>query len=188
MGDWEIFESPISNLFNIFMLSELDNYLQRLEDLRQQVIDLIADLPVEALNWRPTERIEGHATNSLAVLAAHIAGAEHFWIGEIIGGLPPTRNRPAEFAVQAAGAAELVTLLQKSGQQTRSILAALSETDLNGAREVEGRMVAVRWGILHIIDHTALHLGHMQITYQLWMDGRSKPSPHWQQRLPRDKN
>ncbi|HJW84059.1 MAG TPA: hypothetical protein VJ754_07125, partial [Anaerolineae bacterium] len=58
--------------------------------------------------------------------------------------------------------------------------------DLDGAREVEGRSVPVRWSILHIIDHTALHLGHMQITYQLWMGGLSKPSPHWVDRLPRD--
>ena len=170
------------------MLSELDNYLQRIDDLRQQVIDLIADLPVEALNWRPTGQIEDHATNSLAVLTAHIAGAEHFWIGEVIGGQPPSRNRDAEFATQATGAAELVALLEKSGQQTRAILTTLSETELNDIREFQGRTVAVRWAILHIVDHTALHLGHMQITYQLWMDGRSKPSPRWHQRLPRDKN
>ena len=37
------------------MLSELDNYLQRIEDLRRQVSDLIAGLPVEALDWRPIE-------------------------------------------------------------------------------------------------------------------------------------
>jgi hypothetical protein len=42
----------------------------------------------------------------------------------------------------------------------------------------------VRWGILHVIDHTSLHLGHMQITYQLWNEGKSKPSPRWFERLP----
>jgi len=35
------------------VLSERDNYLQRIEDLRGQVRALIADLPAEALNWRP---------------------------------------------------------------------------------------------------------------------------------------
>ena len=43
------------------MLSELDNYLQRIEDLRGQVRSLIVDLPVEALNWRPTEGVDEHA-------------------------------------------------------------------------------------------------------------------------------
>ena len=64
------------------MLSELENYLHRIENLRGQISDLIAGLPAEALNWRPIESVEGHAINSLAVLAAHVAGAEHFWIAE----------------------------------------------------------------------------------------------------------
>ena len=166
------------------MLSELDNYLQRIEDLRRQVIELIADLPVEALDWRPTETVEDHATNSLAVLAAHIAGAEHFWIGEIIGGRPTTRNRSAEFGTTGTSAADLCRLLENSGEETRAVFAELGEDDLAGTREIDGRTVPVRWGILHIIDHTALHLGHMQITYQLWMDGKSKPSPGWDERLP----
>ena len=45
------------------MLSELDYYRGRIEDLRCQVSELIAGLPPEALNWRPTESVEGHASN-----------------------------------------------------------------------------------------------------------------------------
>jgi uncharacterized damage-inducible protein DinB len=169
------------------VLSELDNYLQRIEDLRRQVGELIAELPEQALNWRPTEGVEGHVTNSLAVLAAHIAGAERFWITEVVGGRPPTRDRDAEFATQATDASELVRLLEETGVETRAVLSLLRETDLDGVREVRGRTVNVRWGILHVIDHTALHLGHMQITYQLWREGQSKPSPRWFERLPSDK-
>ncbi len=167
------------------MLTELDNYLQRIEDLRRQVSDLITDLPAEALNWRPTERVDDHATNSLAVLAAHIAGAEHFWIGEIIGGRPRTRDRDAEFVVTASDASELLRRLEVVGAETREAFAALRPSDLDGTREARGKTVAVRWGILHIIDHTALHLGHMQITYQLLKEGVSKPSPSWFERLPK---
>jgi uncharacterized damage-inducible protein DinB len=169
------------------MLSELDNYVQRIEDLRGQVSDLIAELPVEALNWRPIESDKAHVTNSLAVLAAHIAGAEHFWTAEVVGGRSPTRDRDAEFTTQATDAAELVRLLEKTKAETREVLSALRESDLDGVREVRGRTVNVRWGILHVIDHTALHLGHMQITYQLWKGGQSKPSPRWFERLPSDK-
>ena len=163
------------------MLSELDNYLQRIEDLRGQVRDLIADLPAEALNWRP---IEDEAINSLAVLATHIAGAEHFWIGEVVGGRPPTRDRDAEFITQANDASELVRLLEDTGAETREVLSALPAADLDGTREARGRTIPVRWCILHVIDHTALHLGHAQLTYQLWTKGQSKPSPFWFERLP----
>ena len=163
------------------MLSELNNYLQRIEDLRGQARDLIADLPAEALNWRP---IEDEATNSLAVLATHIAGAEHFWIGEVVGRRPPTRDRDAEFAAQASDASQLVRLLEDTGTETREVFATLTEPDLDGTRQARGRTIPVRWCILHVIDHTALHLGHIQLTYQLWKGGQSKQSPFWHERLP----
>lgn len=154
-----------------------------IEDLREQAGELIADLPVEALNWRPIEGADDHATNSLAALAAHVAGAERFWIAEVIGRRPPTRDRDAEFATQAADAAEVQRRLEEVGSETREVLSNLSESELGSTREARGREVPVRWAILHVIDHTALHLGHMQLTYQLWMSGRAGPSPRWFQRL-----
>ncbi len=169
------------------VISELDNYLSRLEDLRGQAIRLIADLPAQALNWRPIEGKEDHATNSLAVLAAHIAGAEHYWVAEVIGGRLATRDRDAEFVTVAAGAAELVRLLENVAQETREVFSALSESDLNGTRQARDRVVPARWCILHVIDHTSLHLGHMQITYQLWSGGNSISSPLWFDRLPKSK-
>jgi len=165
------------------MLSELDNYLQRIEDLRGQIGNLIADLPVEALNWRPIEGEDEHATNSLAVLVTHVAGAEHFWVSEVVGGRPPTRDRDAEFVTQASDVDDLVHLLEQVGLETREVFAALRPGDLDDVREARGRMVPVRWCILHVIDHSALHLGHMQLTYQLWMGGQSVHSPFWFERL-----
>ena len=169
------------------VLSELDNYLQRIEDLRGQVCALIADLPAEALNWRPIEGVDEHATNSLAVLAAHVAGAEHFWIAEVIGGWPTTRDRDAEFRLEVADASELLRRFDVVQAETREVFSALTAADLEGTREARDKMVAVRWGILHVIDHTSLHLGHMQITYQLWNEGRGKQSPRWFERLPTDR-
>jgi uncharacterized damage-inducible protein DinB len=165
------------------ILSESNNYLQRIEDLRGQVRDLISGLPAEALNWRP---LEGDAVNSLAVLVAHIAGAEHFWIAEVVGGLPSTRDRDAEFATQASDVSELSHLLENTGAETRDVFATLTEPDLDGTREARGRTIPVRWCILHVIDHTALHLGHMQLTYQLLAEGQSEPSPLWYERLSGD--
>jgi uncharacterized damage-inducible protein DinB len=161
--------------------SELENYQRRIDDLRGQVRDLLAELPAEALNWRPLE--DEDTTNSLAVLAAHIAGAEHFWIGEVVGGLPTSRDRESEFTTQAEVAAELVRLLEATGAETRQVLARLEPSDLDGEREARGRTIPVRWCILHVVDHTALHLGHMQLTYQLWRGGQGVPSPFWYERL-----
>lgn len=167
------------------MHPELQNYLNRIEDLHGQISNLIAGLPAEALNWRPTEAVDDHATNSLAAMVTHVAGSEHFWIAEVIGGYPATRNRPAEFAAQVDEAAALVELLQQTGQETRAILSSLPPADLDGARQLEDKSVPVRWAILHVVDHAALHLGHMQITYQLWMSGRGVHAPRWFERLPK---
>lgn len=164
-------------------MSELENYRRRIEDLRGQVRDLIAEVPAAALNWRPVGTQEEGLTNSLAALAAHIAGAEHFWIGEVVGGLPATRDREAEFATTAEDVAELVRLLAATGAETRQVLARLEPSDLDGERQARRRTMPVRWCILHVVDHTALHLGHMQLTYQLWRGGEGIPSPFWYERL-----
>jgi uncharacterized damage-inducible protein DinB len=166
------------------VLSELENYRSRLDELRRLVNETLVDMPVEGLNWRPIQAQGDHATNSLAVLAVHVAGAEHFWIAEVIGGQPSTRNRAAEFATSAATPAELLALLDHTGKETQAVFLGLSEKDLDGTRQVESKVIPVRWALLHVVDHTSLHLGHMQITRQLWAGGKSVPSPLWFQRLP----
>ncbi|MCA9918585.1 MAG: DUF664 domain-containing protein [Anaerolineales bacterium] len=165
------------------MLMEAAAYLERIEDLRAQIGKILQTVPQEALNWRPDEETESHEMNSLAVMATHVAGAEHFWIGEVVGRLPATRNRDAEFETVVADTAVLQQKLETVRSQTRTILQALSQDDLDGVRTARDRQVTTRWAILHVIDHTALHLGHMQMTAQLWQGGTAVDSPRWFQRL-----
>ena len=166
------------------MLKELENYLQRLEDLHKQVVEVINGVPSDGLNFVPIHLPDLQVSNSMAALAVHIAGAEHYWIGEVIAQMPPTRDRDAEFKTRAKGSNDLIAKINNAFAETRSILGNLSEDDLGSLRNVEDHDVPVRWAILHVIDHTALHLGHMQLTYQLWAKGDSKPSPFWFSRLP----
>lgn len=165
------------------MLMETAAYLERIEDLRAQIARIVQTVPQEALNWRPDEASEAHEMNSLAVMAMHVAGAEHFWIGEVVGQLPATRNRDAEFETVVADTAVLRQTFERVHEQTRRILQALTQEDLDGVRQARDRQVPTRWAILHVIDHTALHLGHMQITAQLWQGGTAVDSPRWFQRL-----
>lgn len=165
------------------MNPEAAHYLARIEDLRGQIGALVEELPAEGLNWRPIEGEADHAVNSIAVLAAHAAGAETFWLHEVIGKRPKQRDREKEFETQVEGPEELLAVLKGTGEITRQILENLDADDLAASRVVDGKEVAVRWGILHVIDHTALHLGHMQITYQLWNRGKGIDSPRWFQRV-----
>ena len=61
------------------MLQEIQAYLTELDDLRNQVRGLLEGLPQEALDWRPIEGEGDLATNSLSVIATHLAGSESFW-------------------------------------------------------------------------------------------------------------
>ncbi len=164
------------------MLPEIQAYLNLIEDLRTQVAKLVTGLPADALNWRPVEGEGHHATNSLAVMAAHVAGGEHFWIGEIIGGLPSTRNREAEFAAAVESDAPLLAWLEQVGTETRALLPTFSAEQLDRIFTHNNYNFTGRWAILHVIEHASLHLGHMQITYQLWNSGQGAGSPRWFER------
>lgn len=166
------------------MYSELLNYSLRIEDLHGQIETLLVNLSADALNWRPFADQNITEVNSLAVLALHLCGAEHFWIGEVIGGLPRTRDRQAELTARVCSVEDVIAVLRRTLQQTREILGGLSPADLEQTRRVDGRDVPLRWAILHVIDHTALHLGHMHMTYQMVHQGRAFPAPTWDQRLP----
>jgi hypothetical protein len=177
------------------MPPEIQSYLERIEDLRSQIRSLIESLPTsdlpEALNWRPIDVGDnasgGHATNSLGVMALHAAGAEHFWMGEVIGGMPHTRDRDSEFVSQIENVNIILERLNIVGAETRTVMAWLNPVNLDETRLARGKLIPVRWMILHVIDHTALHLGHMQLTYQLWMGGKAgkaAKSPRWFERTP----
>lgn len=165
------------------MQPEAAAYLERIEDVRGQVADLVRSIPGEALNWRPIDGADDHATNSVAVLVAHLAGAEHFWMAEVVGRYPPTRDRDAEFVTTVESGDALLQRLEEVAAETRQVLSSISQEEMNDSRQVHGKQVPVRWAILHVIDHSSLHLGHMQLTYQLWHGGQSGGSPRWFQRL-----
>jgi uncharacterized damage-inducible protein DinB len=168
------------------MNPETENYLSRLEDLRDIIRGYVVDLPADALNWRPIQPGEGeddHVTNSLAVMAVHVAGAESFWIQEVIGGQPPSRDRDAEFVTQVESVEPILARLDAVGAETRRIMQGLTAADLERTYYVRERAVTGRWAILHAIEHAALHLGHMQMTRQLWNNGQPLHSPRWFQRV-----
>jgi uncharacterized damage-inducible protein DinB len=150
------------------MTPQLEHYFQFFESFHRQIQELIRDLPVEALNWRPLTGSDDHATNSLAVLVVHLTGAEQFWVGEVFGGRPAGRDREAEFRVAGLSAADLQRRLDETLNLIRDVLNTTPAENLVRTTTVQGRTVTGRWALLHALEHTALHLGHLQLTRQLW--------------------
>jgi uncharacterized damage-inducible protein DinB len=137
----------------------------RFQELHNDMERVLQELPQEALDWVP-----GGDTNSLGVLAVHTAGSQRFWVGDVVAGEPSARDRDAEFHVRGLDAAQLVERLQRSLRFSRGVLEELSLEDLSAVRvsPINQREITVGWALAHALEHTALHLGHMQLTRQMW--------------------
>ena len=147
------------------MIEMLAAYLNRLEELHQDLNHALEDLPTEALNWSP-----GPGLNSVAVLAAHTAGSERYWIGDVVARDDSRRDRAAEFRTQASSAAELIERLDMALAHSRKVLGQLTLENLDEKRTApsDQREVTVAWALLHALEHVAVHLGHMQMMHDVW--------------------
>lgn len=143
-------------------------YTDYSERLGQQVAALqktLAGLPDAALDWTPTP-----AMNSLAVLATHSAGATRYWIGDVVGDDRSDRIRASEFAAAGTSAEALSAQLAAMLAHSRQVLAVLTPADWLRVCQPPShdRRVTVGWALLHALEHLAEHVGHAQITRELW--------------------
>ncbi len=141
------------------------DYLKSLETLFADFADLLEGLPQEALDWRPEAD-----TSSLAVLAVHTAGSTRYRLGEVCLGEAPTRDRPAEFRTADMDSAALQAHLRETVAHARQSLAQLTMDDLPRIRPMPGRgmEVSIAQALLQALEHGSQHLGHAQITLQMW--------------------
>jgi len=151
------------------MIKEIQGYLTTMNELRDQMKSVLEGLPEEALDWRPIEGEGELATNSLGVIVTHLAGSGTYLIKEVIGGQPVHRDREAEFATRRVNASTLKARLDGAVKIIEEVLSPLKESQMEEDRKYRDRTAKVRWIILHVIEHMAQHLGHMQLTRQLWL-------------------
>ena len=142
-----------------------ESYLERLEWLHAEVNSVIQGLPPDALDWCP-----GKEMNSIAVLVTHLTGAERFWIGDVGAGEPSGRDREAEFLVQGLSSAALQERLEQAGKYARQTLSRFALEDLEKPHTSprDGQVANLAWCLLHALQHASQHLGHIQMTRQLW--------------------
>jgi hypothetical protein len=138
------------------------DYLERLEDLQHRLHRDVRDLPAEAMDWLP-----GPAMNSVAVLLAHIVGVLQEGI-DIALGDPPGRVRAQEFQTRGVLSAEMLRRLDAVIDYARGALPRLGLEDLDQERKDEDGTVTCGWALLHALEHAYLHLGHVQLTCQMW--------------------
>jgi len=147
------------------MIQFFAEYLDNLAELHSEILRTVRHLPAEALDWVPFP--DG---NSLSVLVVHTSGAEKYWIGDVVANESSARDRPAEFRVKNMRLQDLEARLNESLGYAELVVGKLRLDDLEAKRinPRDGQEVSVAWALAHVLKHTALHLGHMQLTRQLW--------------------
>ena len=148
-----------------------DELYDRFHELHAETAKALEGLPDEALDWVP-----GKEMNSINALFAHAFGAERYWIGDMALEDPKERDREAEFGAHGLSTAELKKHLDELDGYVRQGLTRLSLADLEAVRtsRFNNKKYTVAWSLAHALEHTALHLGHIQITRQLWEQRRGK--------------
>jgi uncharacterized damage-inducible protein DinB len=143
-----------------------------LDELRERLYDLIADLPQEALDCVP----EG-ATNTIAMLVVHMAWAEATWIANITGPpipgelepllLPGKQGPSGDLPLSSGDAPTLIELCQRvRDEMTLPRLSALENIDA----EIPGkeRSMTARGVLMHLVWHWTYHSGQVGVLRRLW--------------------
>lgn len=136
-------------------------YFQRLEIVRS-----ITGLSAAGAHWKPHPE-----ANSLIQIVSHLAWVESLWFERIVGGVQadgPGDDRGHGFDVDPGETPEAVKAAYLANVSRSNEIWDATELDQTFNSE-EGK-VSLRWVVNHMIEETARHAGHADITRQL-IDG-----------------
>lgn len=142
--------------------SQLTGYL----DLqRRAVVKTIDGLTEEQARWKPAP-----TANSLLNLVVHLSGVERNWCQYVTAGRTVERDRDAELAELPAEVtvSTAVATYRQVCRENNEIVGGLNLDEPCRGEGMDG--LNVRWVLLHMIEETARHAGHADITREL-IDG-----------------
>ena len=138
-----------------------------LTHLRESAIFKLEDLDDEQLRWRPVA-----TANSLGTIVVHLGYCERLWVRVIFAGETMEMSwRERMFVVPDGGSpADVVSFYRAETAAADAVLDAAESFDLPSRGEI--RPTTLRWAVTHLLEETARHAGHMDITREL-LDGRT---------------
>jgi hypothetical protein len=123
--------------------------------------------------WTPLSMVE------------HLAGAERFWFQRVVSGVVPRAHLPGpeevaeDESVSPPSVREVIALYEAEVAASDEVITRFG-MDARPAGRVPGDMVeeirTVRDVVLHLIEETARHAGHLDIAREL-LDGRTELGP-----------
>lgn len=161
------------------MTSEIATYRRLLDEKYAEVDELLADLPAEALLWKPFESSPWKGpSNSLGLIIAHGISSTVYLLrrAEWTMGKREWETLDGDEGADEFGPANHdPAYLRERARRTHAIavevINALSEAGLNARRphpNRPNREFTVRYDVQHAIEHLSQHIGHAQLTRQLW--------------------
>jgi uncharacterized damage-inducible protein DinB len=138
-----------------------------LTHLRESAVFKLEDLDDAQLCWRPAP-----TANSLGAIVVHLGYMERLWLRVFFAGEDMDMSwRERMFDVpEGWSTADVVAFYRAETAATDAVLDAASSLDLPAASE--RRPSTLRWIVVHVLEETARHVGHMDITREL-LDGRT---------------
>jgi hypothetical protein len=161
------------------MLAELQPLIEMLDRAFDEAEKLLQDLNSAQLNWHPLESAtRSEMTSSLYGLALHLSFVAIKGASRVLGQIPDLAAFPeaaqGNNGIDSPGDGADHALLALSAARTcvHATAEALTTSQLDELRERRiGNWLAepktVRWMMWHILEHTMLHIGHMELTRQL---------------------
>lgn len=136
-----------------------------LQHLRDSAIFKLEGLEAEQLRWRPVP-----SANSLGVIVVHLGYAERLWIRAVFAGeaMDMGWRRHMFELPDGWGYDEIVAFYRDESAHVDAVLDRATSFDVPSAGDL--RPTTLRWAVFHLMEETARHAGHMDITREL-LDG-----------------
>lgn len=136
-----------------------------LTHLRESAIYKLEGLNDEQLRWKPAP-----TANSLGTIVYHLALCERLWVRAIFAGEEMDMSwRAHQFDLpEGWSVREVIDFYRAETAAADAVLAAAASFDLPSRAPF--RPTTLRWVVDHLLEETARHVGHMDITREL-LDG-----------------
>jgi hypothetical protein len=134
-----------------------------LDEQAERYSKVVEGMPEDALNWRPGDE----TTNSVAQLVRHVTAVQNVLLERALGG-SPTHDHAHSLRNDPATKDELLGLIAAAKAQKDDQLARVDPMDMSETVETpRGPVLRARY-VIHTADHGQEHLGHAELTKQLW--------------------
>lgn len=156
-------------------------HLAALEDIKDSMKwlrEVVAGLPVEALDWAPAS-----GTNSIAVLLSHALPSTVFWVQAGSGKAPSHRAyvenyRSKAFERRGLSERDLLALIASAESQVEDVLRGGTEEHLRAQHqhddEPDEPPVSGASCLVHGASHLREHAGQAALLRDLWLAGAAE--------------